>query len=88
MKQNLTHIVFGLFVLFGGFIVKCSDDLPTDEDYVEFLFDYEVAKLISIWDFKGKAQSIIDFAKSLQEARSGSEIRARVQLLHECTLKH
>lgn len=59
--------------------------LPSDADYKNFVLDSTLSKIVPVWELKGKAESIIEFAKTASVPHSSAETQARLRLLRECS---
>jgi Tfp pilus assembly protein PilP len=62
--------------------------LPDDSDYVDFIRNYALARFVPLLEIKGKAESVIAFARNVATPpHSTAEIQARAMLLRECNFR-
>jgi hypothetical protein len=75
------------FLCFHLETLATENRLPNDADYKDFLFNSALSRVIPVWELKGKAESIINFAQIASAPRSTAETQARLKLLRECNFR-
>jgi hypothetical protein len=64
-----------------------GDGMPSEQDYADFLFSWNLERIIPVTKLVNKARDVIDFAEENREPQSADEAQARTLLFRECTLR-